>query len=130
MKFLLDTNAVIAILNGNTQFITTMKQYKPSDFTISSIVMFELFYGAYKSQNIEKNLARIALLPFEILAFSEQDAQQAGEIRAKLAKQGIPIGTYDIQIAGQAIAQNLTLITHNVKEFQRVPNLDYEDWQS
>lgn len=129
MTFLLDTNAVIAILNGNNQFITTMKQYKPSDFVVSSIVMFELFYGAYKSQNIEKNLAKIALLPFEILTFSEQDAQQAGEIRAKLAKQGTPIGTYDVQIAGQAIAQNLTLITHNVKEFQRVPNLRYEDWQ-
>ncbi|MFA9488065.1 MULTISPECIES: type II toxin-antitoxin system VapC family toxin [unclassified Mannheimia] len=129
MTFLLDTNAVIAILNGNNQFITTMKQYKPSDFAVSSIVMFELFYGAYKSQNIEKNLAKIALLPFEVLVFNEQDAQQAGEIRAKLAKQGTPIGTYDVQIAGQAIAQNLTLITHNVKEFQRVPNLRYEDWQ-
>lgn len=130
MKFLLDTNAVIAILNENKSFIAKMKQYKPSDFAISSIVMFELFYGAYKSQQIEKNLSKIALLPFNILEFNQHDAEQAGKIRAYLANLGTPIGIYDVQIAGQAIERKYTLITHNVKEFSRIPHLIYEDWQN
>lgn len=128
MKFLLDTNAVIAILKAETTFIRKMKQYAPADFALPSVVLFELYYGAYKSQNVEKNLAKIALLPFQILHFTEQDAEVAGKLRAELSHKGTPIGTYDIQIAAQAIQNNLILITHNVKEFKRIDRLRYEDW--
>lgn len=130
MKFLLDTNAVIAILNGNQDFIAKLKQHSPSDFGMPSIVLFELVYGAYKSQQVEKNLSKLDLIPFEVVSFTAQDALQAGKIRAELSKQGKPIGTYDVQIAGMAIRCGLTLITHNVKEFERVLNLKIEDWQT
>lgn len=129
MKFLLDTNAVIALLNKQPEFIAKIRLYSPQDFGLSSIVLFELHYGAEKSQRKAENLAKLAKLPFEIVPFNEDDAKIAGKIRAELAQKGTPIGSYDIQIAAQAITRNLTLITHNVKEFQRVPDLIFDDWQ-
>lgn len=129
MKFLLDTNAVIAILNKKSNFIAKLKQYRPADFGIPAIVLFELYYGAEKSQRTEENLANIERLPFEIVPFSAIDAQLCGKIRADLEKIGKPIGAYDVQIAAQAKSRNLTLITHNVKEFQRVDDLAIQDWE-
>lgn len=128
MKYLLDTNAVIAILNADERFFKKLEQYNESDFVISSIVLSELYYGAYKSQRTADNLAKIKLLSFEILQFNQNDADVAGEIRAFLEKKGTPIGSYDTLIAGQALANNLTLITHNVREFERVQGLLLEDW--
>lgn len=130
MKFLLDTNAVIAILNRQSDFIAKLTRYSPQDFGLSTIVLFELHYGAQKSQRKAENLAKLAKLPFEIVPFSVKDAEIAGKIRADLALQGSPIGSYDVQIAAQAISRNLTLITHNIKEFKRVSDLTFEDWQS
>ena len=129
MKFLLDTNAVIAILNKKSNFITKLKQYRPTDFGIPAIVLFELYYGAEKSQRTEENLANIERLPFEIVPFSAIDARLCGKIRADLEKIGKPIGAYDVQIAAQAKSRNLTLITHNVKEFQHVNDLAIQDWE-
>lgn len=129
MKFLLDTNAVIAILNKKSNFIAKLKQYCPADFGIPAIVLFELYYGAEKSQRTEENLANIERLPFEIVPFSAIDARLYGKIRADLEKIGKPIGAYDVQIAAQAKSRNLTLITHNVKEFQRVDDLAIQDWE-
>lgn len=128
MKYLLDTNAVIAILNGNLHFITELKKHRPTDFGLSSVVMFELYYGAEKSQKVKENLAKLAKLPFDILPFELADAKVAGKIRADLNQKGTPIGAYDLQIAAQAITRKLTLITHNVKEFERVNGLKVIDW--
>ncbi|WP_323779527.1 type II toxin-antitoxin system VapC family toxin [Leisingera sp.] len=130
MKFLLDTNAVIAIIAGNSNVIERLSEFAPRDFGVPSVVMHELYFGAYKSQKVEANLARIEALRFEVLDFSESDGRAAGEIRAELKRQGNPIGPYDVLIAGQAVSRSLVLITHNVKEFRRVPVLQYEDWQS
>ncbi|KMK50662.1 pilus assembly protein, partial [[Actinobacillus] muris] len=77
MKYLLDTNAVIALLNRQSQFIEKLKQYKPADFGLSSIVLFELCFGAEKSQRKAENLAKLDKLPFEIVPFSAQDARIA-----------------------------------------------------
>ena len=68
-------------------------------------------------------------LQFEVLDFDREDARQAGELRARLAAAGTPIGTYDVLIAGQALARAMTLVTHNIGEFQRVPELRVEDWE-
>lgn len=68
-------------------------------------------------------------LQFSVLEFDEQDARQAGQIRAHLASKGTPIGPYDVLITGQARARELTLVTHNTSEFQRVPGLKVEDWK-
>ncbi|STZ63216.1 tRNA(fMet)-specific endonuclease VapC [Moraxella lacunata] len=128
MKYLLDTNAVIAILNADERFLTTLKQHKEREIAISSIVLSELYYGAYKSQKTAQNLEKINLLPFEVLQFNSQDADKAGEIRATLERRGTPIGPYDTLIAGQAIANDLIVITDNVREFLRVDGLQIENW--
>ena len=96
---------------------------------MSAVVIHELYYGAFKSQRVEKNVARVDGLQFPVLEFDQEDARQAGEIRAHLASKGTPIGPYDVLIAGQAKARKLTLVTHNTTEFQRVPSLKVEDWK-
>lgn len=130
MKYLLDSNAIIALMKGHPGFVGKLRRHKPQDFAIPAIVAHELIYGAYKGQRVSDNLARVDALQFETLDFDKQDARVAGEIRASLASLGTPIGAYDVLIAGQAVARDLILITHNVREFGRVPKLRFEDWES
>ena len=130
MKYLLDANAVIALLNGKPGMLAQVQQFVPGEVGISSIVLHELYYGAFKSQRAAKNVDLVARLQFEVLEFDGEDARCAGEVRAKLALAGKPIGAYDVLIAGQALARGLVLVTHNVGEFQRVEGLRLEDWEA
>lgn len=128
-RYLLDTNAIITLLNNSDSLlIQYVRRHEPKEICISSIVVHELFYGAFKSQRIKKNVDLVDSLQFEVIEFSKEDAREAGEIRANLASTGKPIGPYDVLIAGQAKARQMILITHNVKEFSRVPHLAIEDW--
>lgn len=129
MKYLLDTNAVIALMKGNDRLIAELRKHKPTDFAMPAIVAHELFYGAYKSLHIDENLARIDALQFAILEFDRNDARKAGEVRAALRASGTPIGPYDVLIAGQAAARGLVLITRNLREFERVADLQVENWE-
>ncbi|MDD5579774.1 MAG: type II toxin-antitoxin system VapC family toxin [Methylobacter sp.] len=130
IRYLLDANAVIALLNDKTSGLAlTVRRHPPAEIGISSIVAHELFYGAFKSQRRESNVALVDNLQFEILDFDKEDSRQAGEIRAILAMQGVPIGPYDVLIAGQAKARNLILVTHNTGEFSRLSGLQIEDWE-
>lgn len=130
MRYLLDTNAIIALLNDTTSPIARrVRRYAPRDIGISAVGIHELYYGAFKSQRVEKNVARVDALQFPMLELDQDDARQAGEIRAYLGSKGTPIGPYDVLIAGQAKARKLTLITHNTTEFMRVPGLKVEDWK-
>lgn len=131
MRYLLDANAVIGLLNDvNSNLARRARRETPRDIAISAIVAHELYYGAFKSRRAERNLALVDALQFATVAFDREDARQAGEIRAALAAEGMPIGPYDVLIAGQALARNLILITHNTGEFGRVPGLRIEDWES
>jgi tRNA(fMet)-specific endonuclease VapC len=130
MRYLLDANAILALLNDTTSPIARrVRRYAPRDFGVSAVVIHELYYGAFKSQRVEQNVARVDALQFSVLEFDEEDARQAGQIRAHLASKGTPIGPYDVWIAGQARARELTLVTHNTSEFNRVPGLKVEDWK-
>src|SRR5688572_18779902 len=114
MKYLLDANAVIALLNNRkSPAAEKARQHHPTDIGISAIVVYELYYGAFKSQRSVQNVALIDSLLFELVEFDKEDARQAGELRALLAAKGTPIGAYDILIAGQAKSRNLVLVTHN-----------------
>ncbi|HVT02319.1 MAG TPA: PIN domain-containing protein, partial [Thermoanaerobaculia bacterium] len=93
-------------------------------------VAHELYYGAFKSQRKTRNVDLVDALQFEVLEFDQDDAKQAGEVRALLAARGTPIGPYDVLIAGQARARKLILVTRNTGEFARVPDLRVEDWES
>ena len=128
MRFLLDTNAVIALLEDNRSSVARVRTCLPSDFGISAIVHHELCFGAYKSRRVGANLQNVHALQFEVVPISKADAERAGEIRAALQARGTPIGPCDVLIAGQAVARSLTLITHNVAEFSRVAGLEFEDW--
>lgn len=131
MAFLLDTNAVIAVLKDLASPIgQRLRRCRPEEVFVSSIVLHELFYGAFKSARVERNLAVVEGLRFGVLDFSREDARAAGEIRAALAAQGVPIGPYDVLIAGQAVARGLVLVTRNGREFGRVQGLVVEDWEA
>ena len=130
MRYLLDANAVIALLNDTTSPIARrVRRHSPRDIGVSVVVIHELYYGAFKSQRVEKNVSRVDALQFPVVEFDQEDARQAGKIRALLASKGTPIGPYDVLIAGQAKARNLTLVTHNTTEFLRVSGLKVEDWK-
>jgi tRNA(fMet)-specific endonuclease VapC len=131
MRYLLDANAVIALLNDATSGLAQRaRREKPEDMAISAIVAHELFYSAFKSRRAPQNVALIDALQFAVLEFDREDARQAGELRALLAAKGTPIGPYDVLIAGQAMARNMILVTRNTGEFGRVPGLRIDDWQA
>jgi tRNA(fMet)-specific endonuclease VapC len=130
-RYLLDANAVIALLNDTTSNAARrVRREQPGDVAIPAIVAHELLYGAFKSRRVAQNLAMIDALQFVVLEFDKEDARQAGAIRAVLASKGTPMGPYDVLIAGQAVARNLILVTHNTQEFGGVPGLRFEDWQA
>jgi len=129
MRFSLDTNSVITVMNGRVPMLrdrvaTALNQ----GVGVSSVAMIELAYGAFNSERVLENLRRIAVLEFTVLDFDLDDARAAGSIRAELKKAGTPIGHYDLLIAGQALARNLVVVTANVGEFARVQGLRVEDW--
>jgi tRNA(fMet)-specific endonuclease VapC len=131
MRYLLDTNAVIALTNRSSENLARcVRRLAERDIAISSIVMQELYFGAYKSRQQTQNLAIADALQFEVIELDQDDARQAGEIRALLRRQGRPIGPYDVLIAGQAVARNAVLVTRNTREFARVPHLRVENWEA
>jgi len=130
MRYLLDANAVIGLLNDvSSNLARRARREKPADIAISAIVPHELFYGAFKSRRAVQNVALVDALQFVVLEFDKEDARQAGKIRALLASKGTPIGPYDVLIAGQAMARNMVLVTRNTDEFERIPGLRLEDWR-
>jgi len=130
MLYLLDTNAVIALLNdAKSRLALRARQHSPADIGISAVVCHELFYGAFKSQRVERNVALVDNLQFKVVDFDKEDSRHAGAIRAVLGAIGSTIGPYDVLIAGQARARGLVLVSHNMREFKRVPELRVEDWQ-
>lgn len=134
MNYLLDTNAGIALINGEPPRVRRrLDEALHHDATVfvSSIVLFELWYGIEKSARQQSNRQRLEVFlagPVSTLPFEDADAAMAGRIRAQLEHGGRPIGAYDLLIAGQALRNELTLITANSSEFSRVPLLRWEDW--
>ena len=130
MKYMLETNICIYAIKNNSQVLAKLSQNIDEGICISSIVKAEIEYGIYKSANYEKN--RIAFETFlrniSIVSFDESAAKEYGKIRVDLERQGTPIGGNDLFIAAHCRALNYILITHNLKEFERVENLKLEDW--
>jgi len=134
MNYLLDTNACIALINGKPPLVRSKFQ-KAADagaqVFVSSIALFELWYGVAKSSRREFNKKRLETFlagPIHPLPFEDVDAELTGAVRADLESVGKPIGAYDLLIAGQAMRNKLTLITANVSEFARIKALAWADW--
>lgn len=134
MSFLLDTNAVVALLkNEPAIFRKRLRRTvsKGAAIAVSSIVLYELWYGVARSARRRENAERLRVFlsgGVAVNAFSEEDAVTAGDLRATLEAAGTPIGPYDVLIAAQALRSNATLVTTNVLEFGRVPGLQWRDW--
>ncbi|MBD1211332.1 MAG: type II toxin-antitoxin system VapC family toxin [Dolichospermum sp.] len=132
MIYLLDTNVCARYLNGKSLAIRQrLRSTNIADIAVCSVVKGELFYGAMKSNNLEKTLDRQQefLKLFVSLPFDDDASFIYGRIRAELSAKGIIIGANDLQIAAIAMVNNLILVTHNVREFSRVNGLRFEDWE-
>lgn len=131
MTYMLDTNICIyAIKNKPEQVLRQLKENLQYGLCISAITLAELEHGVEKSASPEKNT--MALMQFlailDVLPFDDAAASEYGKICAYLQKRGTPIGTMDMLIAGHAKAEGLILVTNNVREFERVPDLEIENW--
>ena len=135
MSILLDTNVCIATMNKRPPQVRErfiQARSRGDEVAISSISIFELWYGIAGSIHTQKNIAQLAEFRTTvlILPFDEDDGRAAGELRGVLRRSGKPIGTYDYLIAGQALRRGLLLITANVGEFSRVKGLRWENWEA
>jgi tRNA(fMet)-specific endonuclease VapC len=132
VRYLLDTNACIRILNDSSaSLVARVQTCKPADIRLASITKAELLYGARRSVRVAENL-RVLTRFFEMfvsLPFDDRCAEHYGIIRADLAVRGQMIGPNDLLIASVARAHTLTLVTHNRREFSRVTDLQIEDWE-
>ena len=134
MTYLLDTNACIALINERPLSVRARLHRALGEGAavhVSAVAVFELWYGVSKSLRREVNtrlLLGFLSGPVGQMAFDEQDARVAGELRANLESVGRPIGEYDLLIAGQALRHKITLITANGREFGRAKGLSWEDW--
>jgi len=132
MKYLLDTNICIYIINEKPEkVLKKFEQYPVHEFGISSITHAELQYGVKKSKNKNTNQDALDefLLPLTILPFQGKRLVACyGEIRVSLESKGRTIGPLDMLIAAHALSLDLTIISNNIKEFERIPNLKCENW--
>lgn len=131
MKYMLDTNICIELIRRRSpNLVKRLTSLKVGDVGVSAITVAELHHGVSKSQSPEQNLAALEqfLLPLAIADFGFDAATAYGPICAWLERKGTPIVSMDLLIAAQAVSLDVTLVTNNVKEFTRIPQLDVEDW--
>ncbi len=131
MQYLLDTNILIYIIKQKPPSVAQrFAQLKPEDIVTSSIVISELMYGAARSQYSEKSKQAIeqVVSMLTVLPYDDRVAEDYADIRAMLERQGSIIGAMDLLIAAHARSLSLTLVTNNLKEFERVPDLSVENW--
>jgi tRNA(fMet)-specific endonuclease VapC len=129
VTFLLDTNICSAHLRRPSGLIHRFVQHA-GRLSVPSIVLGELYTMAYGKADPRPVLQQIRdlLKDVELILFDQASAEEFGRLRNVLKRQGIGISPIDLMIAAQAIAHDLTLVTHNLSDFQRIPELRLEDW--
>ena len=129
-RFMLDTNICIYVINKKpSTVLERFRQEAPGNIALSSISAAELAFGVTKSgSNKNKEALSLFLAPLTLLPFDESVIWHYGAIRTQLEKQGTPIGPMDTMIAAHALSKGLTLVSNNVAEFERVPDLHLENW--
>ena len=128
--YLLDTNTLIYFFKGKGRVAEQLLALPPHAMAIPEITLFELATGLRKSAAPEKRRHQLRAFTelVAVLPFAAREAEAAATVRAALEQQGLPIGPYDVLIAGTALAHNATLVTHNQTEFARVEGLKMVDW--
>ena len=129
--YLLDTNIISYWMRGDKRVIDRIKKHSPSSLALSTVTLAEILYGIEKSP-MKKKERRLKIDTISSLlglySFDEAAAGEYAVIRVQLEGKGLVISERDIQIASIAMANKLTVVTHNVKEFARVGKLKVEDW--
>ncbi len=131
IRYLLDTNICIYLIKKHPpEVLERFQQIQLKQLYISTITLFELYYGIEKNKSHQRNSAALEnfIAPLSIVDFTAESAKQAALIRHQLQQKGTPIGAYDIQIAAIALSENMTLLTNNTREFERVQGLKLENW--
>lgn len=130
MRYLLDTNIVIALSKNSPALSGWLHRCPASSIALSTVVLAELEYGIAKSTRPEHNRRVFEAITnaFEVLAFDAPASRHYGLLRADLERRGRLIGPYDMMIAAQALALDLIVVTDNVDEFSRVEGLRVENW--
>jgi tRNA(fMet)-specific endonuclease VapC len=129
-RYLLDTNTCIAVMRSHPIAVQRMAAVAPADCAISTVTAYELYTGVEKCANPAQERSKVEMLLTTVweMPFDPDAAREAAQVRALLESQGQPIGPYDVLLAGQALAQSLTLVTDNTREFSRVPGIALENW--
>ena len=132
MRYLLDTCVISDFIKGEAGTTVRLRQTPPVEIVVSTVTVMELRYGLalnpQRAQKVELAIASI-LSSVTILPFDTTEAEQAAQIRAALKSKGQPIGAYDVLIAATALQHNLTMVTANQREFERVSGLQIENWR-
>ena len=132
MTYLLDTCILSYYFRKEENVIKHIKSHRPSDIKISVITLMEIEYGLCLNNAIEQKIRPLwekLQQQIEVLSFNDQDAKRAAIVRGELKQLGMPIGAYDILLAGMALNRGLIFVTANTQEFLRVKNLLVENWQ-
>ncbi len=131
MRFMLDTDTCIALIKRKpAPVLRRLSALAPGEAGISAVTLAELRYGVEKSAARDRNDRALDafVLPLEVAAFDEAAAAAYGAVRSALEKAGTPVGPLDTQIGAHALSLGAALVTHNVREFRRVPGLTVVDW--
>jgi tRNA(fMet)-specific endonuclease VapC len=128
MRYLVDTNVFIRLMVDDDRALARRARIHGHEIGLSAIVLHELYFGSFGGSGSTDQLDLLDGLRLPLLPFDAGDARAAAEIRADLRRKGTPIGPYDLLIAGQAVARGLVVVTRNVREFERVEQLEVEDW--
>jgi len=132
MKYLLDTCVISDFVKGDANVLTRLKAEQPKNLAISSVSLMEIKYGLALNPARTKKISpilEVLLAMIQVIPYEQQDANATAVIRAHLKKQGTPIGSYDVMIAGCAFNHGLIMVTSNTKEFNRVTGLVLQDWR-
>ena len=130
LRYLLDTNICIDVIKRRPESLLDRFNENASHLAISAITLAELLHGAEKSSQPQRTLSVVEdfCSRLDVLDYGAKAAQHYGQIRSALERRGTPIGVNDLHIAAHARSEGLTLISNNLREFERVEGLLYENW--
>lgn len=128
--YLLDTDITIYCLKGNEMVRQNLRSHINDPIQISSVTLMELYYGAFKSQKVESNLAKVRKIEnsLEIIPVNQDQVEIFGMLKVKLESAGTPLDDFDLILAATALSHNLILVTNNERHFSRIEGLKIENW--
>ncbi len=130
MIFALDSNVVIHAMKGAGRVAARLARMSPAEIAIPAVVVYELEFGTMRSSDPERRRKELERLlgAISVLPFDDRAANLAAKLRYDLGQSGIAVGPIDTLIAGTVLAHGAKLISHNTREFARIPGLQVEDW--